>query len=163
MLCEDGKQEMSIEDPELPYANEDDIGDIDKLEVDEIMEGNIEAEDLYRILNIETNAGKDSVYSLLSMAKRPNNSEKQQKAESSSNTSKKKNPGRPRSAAQASHMLRIPERTAQRYGARFRDEEAYLQSQFKKPERLHPILTNELSLFLQDPYDKKSSATLEPA
>ncbi|KAI9498405.1 hypothetical protein BDB00DRAFT_867561 [Zychaea mexicana] len=66
-------------------------------------------------------------------------------------------------AAQASHMLRIPERTAQRYGARFRDEEAYLQSQFKKPERLHPILTNELSLFLQDPYDKKSSATLEPA
>ena len=56
--------------------------------------------------------------------------------------------------AQASRMLRILERTAQRYCARFCDEESYLQSQFKKPGRLHPVLTNELSLFLQDPYDR---------
>ena len=67
---------MDIEEPELPYANDDDIGDIDKLEVDEIMEEYIETKDLYHILNTEFNTGKDSVYSLVPMSKRPNNSVK---------------------------------------------------------------------------------------
>ena len=40
------------------------------------MEENIEAEDPYHIVNTEFNVGKDSVYSLVSMTKRPNNSEK---------------------------------------------------------------------------------------
>ncbi|KAG2227418.1 hypothetical protein INT45_007443 [Circinella minor] len=69
------------------------------------MEDAIEAEDPYHIVDTEFDGGKDSVYSLVSMTKRPNNSEKhevyeietnasnipqQQKAESSSNTSEKK-------------------------------------------------------------------------
>ncbi|KAG2216845.1 hypothetical protein INT45_013989 [Circinella minor] len=47
--------------------------------------------------------------------------------------------------------------------ARFRDGEAYLPSQLKKPGRPHSVLTNEHSLFLQDLYDKNPSATLKQA
>ncbi|KAI7848782.1 hypothetical protein BDC45DRAFT_574546 [Circinella umbellata] len=70
------------------------------------MEENIQAEDSYHILNTEFDSGKGSVYSLVSVTKRPDNSEKhgvyeietdasnipqQRRAGSSPDTSKKKN------------------------------------------------------------------------
>ena len=66
-------------------------------------------------------------------------------------------------AAQASCTLRIPEKTAQQYFARFHNEEAYLLSQPKKSGRLHYVLANEHPLLLQDIYDKNPSATLKQA
>ena len=49
----------NFEQPELPYASEDDIRESDKLEVDKIVEENIEAEDSYHIVNTEFNAGEE--------------------------------------------------------------------------------------------------------
>ena len=76
MVHREEQLEMDIEELELPYANEKDTEESDKLEVYEIVEENIEADDPYHIVNTEFNAEKNSEYSLVSMTKRPNNSEK---------------------------------------------------------------------------------------
>ena len=61
-------------------------------------------------------------------------------------------------------MLRMPERTAQDYFARFRNGEEYLPSQRnKKVKGPNPMLTNEHTKILQEFYDNDPTATIKQA